>query len=273
MDKTVSRAAVLSGERSQEGPGHYERKQLLSKDRLIAWSHRGRFETGLRLARQYAGGARVLDYGCGDGTFLAMLTGDESSSQTIPAEAVGVEITRALVEDCRRRHGARESLRFVLAGELDAKEHAGGYGLVVCMEVLEHVVGPEALVEKLARLVAPGGRLLVSVPVETGLPLVAKQAWRRVAGWRGIGDYPGTESYTLREMLRSVLAGRRQHIARRAHRTPDGAEFHDHKGFNWMRLRDLLSERFDVERTLGSPLAWLPPHLSSQAWFVARKLT
>ena len=262
----------MSGERAEGVPGHYERKQLLCRDRLIAWSHRGRFETGLRLARRYAAGARVLDYGCGDGTFLSMLTGDESSNQT-PAEAVGAEIGAALVEDCRRRHGSRESLRFVLAEELDAEEHEGGYGLVVCMEVLEHVVGPEALVARLARLAAPGGRLVVSVPVETGLPLVAKQAWRRVAGWRGIGDYPGTEAYTFLEMLKGVLAGRRQHFPRAVHRTPEGAEFHDHKGFNWMRLRDLLSARFTVERTLGSPIPWLPSHLSSQAWFVARKLT
>ncbi len=253
--------------------GHYAKKQILCKDRLIAWSHRGRFETGLRLARRYASGARVLDYGCGDGTFLSLLTDGESSRETAPAAAVGVEIAESLVKDCRRRHGGRESLRFVLADELDAPEHAGGYGLVVCMEVLEHVVGPEALVEKLARLVAPGGRLIVSVPVETGLPLLVKQAARRVAGWRGIGDYPGTEGYTFGEMLRGVLAGRRQHIARRVHKPDDGAAFHDHKGFNWMRLRDVLSERFNVERTLGSPVAWLPPHLSSQAWFVARKLT
>ena len=270
MDKTVSRPAVLSEGRTKEGPGHYERKQLLCRDRLIAWSHRGRFETGLRLARLYGAGARVLDYGCGDGTFLSMLT-DDPARQAMPREAVGAEITGALVEDCRRRHGARESLRFVVADELGEKEHEGGFDLVVCMEVLEHVVGPEALVENLARLVAPGGRLIVSVPVETGLPLVAKQAWRRVAGWRGIGDYPGTDPYTPGEMLRSVFAGRRQHVARTVHRTGEGAEFHDHKGFNWMRLREILSARLNVERTLGSPVAWLPPHLSSQAWFVARK--
>lgn len=268
MDKTVPRPPVLDG-----GPGHYERKQLLCRDRLIAWSHRGRFETGLRLARRYSAGARVLDYGCGDGTFLSMLWGDESSGRCAPSEAVGAEIAESLVEDCRRRHGAREGMNFMLAEELDAPAHDGRYGLVVCMEVLEHVVEPEALVGRLARLVAPGGRLVVSVPVETGLPLVAKQAWRRVAGWRGIGDYQGTDPYAFGEMLKSVLAGRRQHIARTVHRAGDGAEFHDHKGFNWMRLRDVLSERFDVERTLGSPVAWLPPHLSSQAWFVARKLT
>ena len=249
------------------GEGHYARKQLLSKDRLIAWSHRRRFETGLRLARPLAAGRRVLDYGCGDGTFLALLAGGRPA----PAGAVGAEAGAELVEDCRRRHGARQPLRFVHADELDAPEHRAGYDLVVCMEVLEHVVGPERLIERLAALVAPGGRLLASVPVETGLPLVLKQAVRRVAGWRGIGDYPGTAPYTAGELLRGVFAGPRQHLARPVYETPAGRPFHDHKGFNWMFVRGLLARHLAVERTLGSPLLWLPPHLGSQAWFLARK--
>ncbi len=55
--------------------GHYAKKQLLCKDWLIAWSHRSRFQMGLGLAREFSG-KRVLDYGCGDGTFLAMLMSD-----------------------------------------------------------------------------------------------------------------------------------------------------------------------------------------------------
>lgn len=248
--------------------GHYARKQILSKDRLIAWSHRARFEAGLRLAREHAAGRRVLDYGCGDGSFLAMLTG--GGGDATPREAVGAELSADLVEDCRRRLGVRGRLGFVTAAELDGPEHRGAYDLVVCMEVLEHVVDPEAVVGRLARALAPGGRLLVSVPVETGLPLLVKQAARRVAGWRGIGDYPGTSPYTLGELWAGVVAGARQHVARPVHTSPDGTRFHDHKGFNWMRLRATLARSFEVERTLGSPVAWLPPHLGSQAWFVLR---
>lgn len=248
--------------------GHYAKKQILSKDRLIAWSHRARFETGLRLAREHAAGRRVLDYGCGDGSFLAMLTGE--GGDATPREAVGAELSDALVEDCRRRLGDTRGLDFILADELDGPLHNGLYDLVVCMEVFEHVVEPEPVVRRLARVVAPGGRLIVSVPVETGLPLLVKQAARRVAGWRGIGDYPGTSPYTLGELWASVFTGARQHVARPVHTSPDGTRFHDHKGFNWMRLRETLSECFEVERTLGSPVAWLPPHLGSQAWFVLR---
>ena len=66
--------------------GHYANKQIFCKDRLIAWSHRRRFETGLTLAARFAG-RRMLDYGCGDGTFLALL----DATAHAPAQAVGAE--------------------------------------------------------------------------------------------------------------------------------------------------------------------------------------
>lgn len=59
-------------------------------------------------------------------------------------------------------------------------------------------------------------------------------------------------------------------LARPIYEGPSGFPFHDHKGFNWMHARELLGRRFRVERTLGSPVSWLPPHLGSQAWFLAR---
>src|ERR1044072_3760891 len=141
--------------------GHYAKKQLLSKDRFIAWSHRRRFEVGLRLARMYSANGCVLDYGCGDGSLLAMLC---EGGEGAPRAAVGAELSEGLVEDCRRRLGGRAGLDFVVATELERPEHRGAYDLVVCMEVLEHVVDAGAVVARLARAVAPGGRLIVSVP-------------------------------------------------------------------------------------------------------------
>ncbi len=247
--------------------GHYAKKQILSRDGLIAWSHRSRFEVGLRLARHYSGGRHVLDYGCGDGSFLAMLSDENDNA---PRAAVGAELSEGLVEDCRRRLGGRDRLDFLLVAELEEERHRAAYDLVVCMEVLEHVVDAAPIVARLKRVLAPGGRLVISVPVETGLPLLVKQAARRVAGWRGIGDYPGTSGYTLGELWAGVVAGTRQHLTRPVHTAADGTRFHDHKGFNWMRLRAALAKSFRVERTLGSPVGWLPPHLGSQAWFVLR---
>jgi SAM-dependent methyltransferase len=244
--------------------GHYAAKQIFCKDRLIAWSHRRRFDTGLALAQQFAG-RRVLDYGCGDGTFLAML----SATAGRPAEAVGAELDDHQVLDCQTRLGGLAGFSFVSIDSLDAPSHHGRYDAVICMEVLEHVVELDAVIDRLYRLLAPDGTLLVSVPVETGLPLLVKQAARCIAGWRGLGDYPGTSPYSWREYGASVFAGSRPHLTRPVY--GERMRFHDHKGFNWMALRDRLAERFAISRVVASPMPWLGPHLATQVWFLARK--
>lgn len=246
--------------------GFYAQKQINSRSRLIAWSHRGRFATGLRLAREI-GGARTLDYGCGDGTFLALLLDGPSA----PRLAVGAELTTAIVADCRERFKTQKGLHFMLIEDLERPAHQDAYDAIYCMEVLEHVVDPAAMLGAFKRLLAPGGTLVISVPIETGIPVVVKQIVRRIAGWRGVGHYPGTTGYTLFEMLRSVFAGSTQHITRPVITREDGSTFHDHKGFNWRRLRRLITAEFDLVRESTSPFERLGPQLGTQRWFIARK--
>jgi SAM-dependent methyltransferase len=246
--------------------GHYASKQLFSRDRLVAWSHRRRFEVGLRLARRFEG-RRILDYGCGDATFLALLFAES----TRPRSAVGAELDDYQVDDCRARFRDRPELTFERISVLDGKAHEGAYDGVICMEVLEHVVHIEQVIANLWRVLSHDGVLLVSVPVETGVPLLVKQAVRRVAGWRGIGDYPGTSPYTWREYAASVFAGAQPHLVRPVYGTDTATPFHDHKGFNWRVLREQLEPYFVVEETVASPLPLLGPDLATQVWFVGRK--
>ncbi len=247
------------------GLGHYARKQMFSRDRLVAWSHGRRFQTAVSLAKEFRGG-RVLDYGCGDGTFLAltMMTSDA------PSLGVGAELATEAIDDCRSRYREESRLQFVRVAELDTDQHTGQYDAVFCMEVFEHVVNWEPEIARLERLLAPRGTLVISVPVETGLPLLIKQSVRRVAGWRGIGHYPGTSSYAPRELAASVFAGAEQHIQRPVFDSAAGPSY-DHKGFNWMVLDARLRRQFDVERVIASPFRALGPHLATQAWFVARR--
>lgn len=245
--------------------GHYARKQIFSRDKLVAWSHSRRFATAVSLAGGFKG-KRVLDYGCGDATFLAMTMLTDAA----PALAVGAELSSEAVNECRLRYRAEPRMRFALVDELSTSEHLGRYDAVFCMEVLEHVVDWEPDLERLEKLLAPGGKLIVSVPVETGLPLIIKQAVRRIAGWRRIGHYPGTSCYSLSEMAASVFAGNQQHIRRPIFDNITGP-FHDHKGFNWIVLKGRLSRQFVIERVLASPFPWLGPHLATQAWFICRR--
>ena len=192
--------------------GHYARKQLRGRAWLMSWSHRRRFALAQRLAGAIATSASSI-------TAAAMAHSWRAAcgSPNSPSQAVGAEITASLVEDCRSRLAALDRLSFVAVNELDGLER---FDAVVCMEVLEHVVDWNPVFALWDRLLVPGGELLISVPNETGPALAVKQAARRIAGWLGIGDYPGIAPYTWAEFWRGIWAGRRQHcpppcIARR----------------------------------------------------------
>jgi len=244
--------------------GHYAQKQILSRDKLVAWSHARRFATALTLASRFSN-KRILDYGSGDGTFLALAM----MADAPPAAAVGAELLDSVIEDCRVRYSAEPRMTFVQVRALDTPEQTGRYDAVFCMEVLEHVFDWEPELERMSRLLAPGGTLVVSVPVETGVPVVVKQIVRTVAGWRKIGHYPGTTPYSWSELASAVFAGRAQHVTRPVFDFGSGPA-HDHKGFNWRVLHDRLTKQFDVTHVVASPFSWLGPGLATQVWFVGR---
>lgn len=251
--------------REAVGGGHYAQKQILSRDKLVAWSHAHRFATALTLARSFSG-KRILDYGSGDGTFLALAMMADSP----PAAVVGAELLDSVIDDCRARYSAEPRMSFVRVESLDSPEQEQRYDAVFCMEVLEHVFDWEPELARMSRVLTPGGTLVVSVPVETGIPVLVKQVVRTIAGWRKIGHYPGTTSYSWSELTAAVFAGRSQHVQRPVFDFGSGPA-HDHKGFNWRVLHDRLQQQFDVLRIVASPYSWLGPGLATQVWFITRR--
>ena len=247
--------------------GHYARKQLYCPSGIVAWSHGSRFRLAAKLAiAARAGGApgKLLDFGCGDGTFVAM-------AHTHFAETVGADVDAEQIVECRARLGALRGVRFVTTALLDAAEHAGAYDVVMCMEVLEHCTDQDRarVLGRLRRLVAAGGRIIISVPIEVGPALVGKQVFRALAAWRGHGDYHHRETYTPREMIAAALA--RPNLARAIYTVTgrNGAyTYCGHKGFDWRVLEREIRERFSVERRLFSPLPLVGSLLNSQVWFV-----
>lgn len=246
--------------------GRFASRQIYGKSGLVAWSHRRRFDFALELGRLFAGKS-ILDYGCGDGTFLTMLM----ASDAPPARAVGAERNPDVVKDCRERLSSVEGLDFILQEMAGDPAHKGRYDAVFCMEVLEHALEPDSILEDLDSLLAPEGTLVVSVPVESGPPLLVKQFGRRLAGLRGVRGYTSHSGYTAGELLRALFAGPQTRIPRIIHGSGNGQGFYDHKGFNWMAMRRRIAERFTLDRTVGSPFRRLGPYLGSQVWFLARK--
>jgi SAM-dependent methyltransferase len=245
--------------------GAYARRQLFGGFRLLRWSHGSRFRVARELVTPLAG-RRLLDFGCGDGTFLSLV-------RDLFPQAVGAEVDAELAAESARRFAADPGLRFVHTSAL-AEEAAGSFEVAVCMEVLEHCTPPavEEVIATLRRLLAPDATLIVSVPVETGPALVGKQLYRRLAAYRGLEGYRERETYTPTELGTMLLAGAGTAIERPVYHSAFASgqanHYHGHKGFNWRALRRRLERDFVLRRTLFSPVPVLGALLNSQAWFV-----
>jgi SAM-dependent methyltransferase len=241
--------------------GDYARKQIYCRSRLVRWSHGSRFDLARALVAPRAGG-RLLDYGCGDGTFVAMVHADFR-------EAVGLDVDPKQLDECRARLGQLPGVSFGLTSQPPASPA----DVVTCMEVLEHCLEPERrrVIGELARLVAPSGLVLVSVPIEIGPSLAGKQLVRALAALRRFGDYHHRERYTPWELLRSTVGRAVPRVVLEG-RGPNGPyRYYGHKGFDYRDVARELGEHFVIERRLYTPMRALGPLLNSQAWFVCRR--
>ena len=133
----------------------------LERQDLLAVSHLHRYE----LAAELCAGARVLDLCCGTGYGSRLLATAAQSVHGVDVAAEAIDAARAeLGEQDRDRitfeqGDALEFLRGLGAGRFDA---------IVCIEGVEHVPDPDAVLDELSRLRRAGARILVSLPNSRG---------------------------------------------------------------------------------------------------------
>lgn len=108
-------------------------------------------------ARAGIAGKRVLDVGCGGGLLSEGMArrGARVTGIDLAPEALAVARLHAV------ESGIGVEYRLV-AVETLADAEPGSFDLVTCLEMLEHVPDPGAIVMALARLVRPGGHVVCS---------------------------------------------------------------------------------------------------------------
>ena len=102
-------------------------------------------------------GARALDVGCGGGLLSEALAAKG-------AEVIGIDPAAGPLQAARSHlidSGLSVEYRQVTAEDL-AETEAGRFDVVTCLEALEHVPDPEAVVQACARLCRPGGQVIFS---------------------------------------------------------------------------------------------------------------
>jgi SAM-dependent methyltransferase len=102
-------------------------------------------------------GSRILDVGCGNGTFLGIL------GRRYPGiEAYGVEYSQTACDQ------APPDLRsHILVGDILEVAHQlkpASFDIAICSEVLEHVDNPERVMTTICSLLKPGGQAVFTVP-------------------------------------------------------------------------------------------------------------
>jgi SAM-dependent methyltransferase len=119
------------------------------------WWYRG-VRTLLRAwVTQYAPrGARILDAGCGTGANLQLL-------QTY-GDARGVDISDQAIEFCRARGIAPARVLWASVSELPFPNDF--FDLAISFEVICNIADDQRALAELARVLKPGGRLIVQVP-------------------------------------------------------------------------------------------------------------
>jgi SAM-dependent methyltransferase len=112
-----------------------------------------------RRALPWHGHGRLLDFGCGGGSFLERM-------HRQGWDVTGVDISSPAVERIRSQLGLR-----ALAGSLPHAElRPASFDVITMWHSLEHVHWPMDVVRHAHRLLAPGGKLLVAVPNIDSLP-------------------------------------------------------------------------------------------------------
>jgi SAM-dependent methyltransferase len=142
---------------------YYDRFSTIYEKERHRGYHRLIDELELDLVRRYGAGREVFEAGCGTGLLLR-------EAARVASAAVGLDLSRGMLGAARDR-----GLRVVQGSLTDVPLPSASVDLVYCMKVLAHIPPIERACAELARLVRPGGHLLLEFYNPYSLRYLAKR--------------------------------------------------------------------------------------------------
>jgi 2-polyprenyl-3-methyl-5-hydroxy-6-metoxy-1,4-benzoquinol methylase len=159
----------------------------------IGWLFRRRIAMGLEMIPPLPQGARALEVGYAAGAVLYNLA-------PRVAELHGLDLDADPVAAHERLGELGIQAQLVKGSVLDMREHYPDeyFDLVVCFSVMEHLADPGRALAEMARVVKPGGVIIIGMPAVNRLMEYAFQA----IGFKGIEDHHITTPARVWRLIR-----------------------------------------------------------------------
>lgn len=183
----------------QFGPGAYDDWRSAGIGTITEQLERGLV---VHLAGEVEG-RRVLDIGCGDGA-LSLAFWQQGAALVVGCEVDPRMIARAAAEAAQ--HHASIALMLADAEQLPFPD--ASFDLVTIVTVLAFIPDPSAALREIARVLAPGGRLVIG-------DLGKWSQWaasRRLRGWLGASPMWRAARFRSAEELRALVRAARLRV-------------------------------------------------------------
>jgi SAM-dependent methyltransferase len=203
---------------------------------------------------------RVVDVGCADGWFLKT-----AYQRGLIRQGIGIDVDANMLAACRETFSGVEGFTFLNPSEVPSTLFRT-CDLVICTETLEHVSSPQEIIEQMFVLSRDGATVVVSVPIEIGPSVIAKQIGRFLSQKKS-ASY-GYEKYEFRDLLRAGVSWDTSEI-QCSHNDPANT-MKGHKGFDYRKIDALIRNRFKVEHMEYSPFKFMGKVLNSTVYWICK---
>jgi ubiquinone/menaquinone biosynthesis C-methylase UbiE len=132
-------------------------RRLFAASELLAFNLCNRDKWIAEQAASVPAESKVLDVGAGSAPYRALFAHCDYKTQDF-----------AQLRDDQLRHGGYAPIDFVSEANAIPVPDAS-FDVLICSEVLEHVPEPITVVREFGRIVAPGGRLILTAPLGSGI--------------------------------------------------------------------------------------------------------
>lgn len=172
---------------------YYDRFSRTYEDHRHHGYHRMIDELELGLIRRYGTGRDVFEAGCGTGLLL-------KETAEVARSAVGLDLSRGML---RQAHG--RGLKVVQGSITAVPLPSESFDLAYSMKVLAHIPPIESALAEMARLVRPGGHLLMEFYNPLSLRYLAKRFGGPARISDGTTDHDVFTRYDTLEKARSYM--------------------------------------------------------------------